>query len=143
MTPSIDRMADGYEPRFDIDMEVGRQGEIFITSVIDAMKAGASCEVKTDEKALQTGNIYVEFECYRLGQWRKSGIATTEAEVWAFVLGVAALCIPTDTLKVLARLRWHAGGVRECKRGSHPTKGVIIPIPWLLRQLANQSQGAA
>lgn len=140
---TVDRMADGYEPRFDIDMEVGRQGEIFITSVIDSLKDGASVETKTDVRALQTGNIYVEFECFRLGQWRKSGIATTEAEVWVFVLGVAALCIPTETLKVLARLRWHAGGVREQPRGSHPTKGVIIPIPWLLRELANQAKAAA
>ncbi len=140
---TVDRMADGYEPRFDIDMEIGRQGEIFITSVIDAMKGGASCEVKTDEKSAVTGNIYVEFECFRLGRWQKSGIATTEAEVWAFVLGSAALCIPTDKLKVLARLRWHAGGERECTRGSHPTKGVIIPIPWLLKQLGTSAQAAA
>lgn len=140
---TVNRMADGYEPRFDIDMEIGRQGEIFITSVIDALKGGASVEVKTDERALSTGNIYVEYLCLRSGVWEKSGLATTEAEVWAYVLGDSALCIPTSRLKELGRIRWKVKANRkECMRGSHPTKGVTIPILWMLRQMPQRAAEA-
>lgn len=130
-----DRLAKGYEPTFDIDAEVGRQGELFITSVVDAARS-ASIEVKTDERAASTGNFYVEFECLKRGQWTKSGIAITSCELWAFVLGDSAWVVPTSTLKELARVRRRQGHVKECMRGSHPTRGVIVPIAWMVRQMS-------
>lgn len=131
---TIDRLAEGYEPRFDIDAEVGRQGEIFIENVIDAVQR-ASVEVKTDVQALRTGNFYVEFECRRQGEWKPSGIATTSAELYAFVIGDSAWVVPTNLLKQLARDRWREGRVKECLRGSHPTRGVIVPIAWMVQQM--------
>lgn len=140
---TFDRFAEGYEPRFDIDSEVGRQGELFIGSVVDALRNG-SVEVKSDEVAARTGNFYVEFQCLIRGVWRPSGIATTEADMWAFALGSArfAVIVPTSLLKTVARDRYHAGHVRECMRGSHPTKGVTVPFRFLF-QWVNEHKGAA
>lgn len=135
---AADRLAHGYEPRFDIDSEVGRQGEIFIASVVDAIKNGASHEVKTDVQALRTGNFYVEFECLRRGRWEKSGIATTEAELWGFVLGESAFFVPTALLRDLARERHRQGRIKSCDRGSHPTRGVIVSIAWLISHLGER-----
>jgi hypothetical protein len=78
---AMNRMSEGYEPRFDIDLEVGRQGELFVARIVDSIAASRH-EVKTDEKALLTGNIFLEVQCLYRGRWERSGIARTEAEVW-------------------------------------------------------------
>lgn len=63
------RKADGYEPRFDIDASYGRQGELFVSSIIDAL-TGGSVEVKRDSRFAKTGNVYVEYECRKRGPGR-------------------------------------------------------------------------
>lgn len=136
------RFADGFEPRFDIDAAYGRQGELFIGSVISALRDG-SAEVKTDAQSLRTGNLYVEMRCWRRGQWRKSGLATTTAETWSFVLGTTglALVVAVDLLKSIAGDLWRAGRVAEERDGSHPTKGVLVPIARLINDA--RRRGAA
>ena len=47
------------------------------------MTGGDTIECKRDFKAHKTGNVYVEFEC----RGKPSGIATTEADYWVFVVG--------------------------------------------------------
>lgn len=139
-----DRMADGYEPRFDIDHEVGKQGELFVSDLIAALKS-ERVEVKTDLKAQKTGNIYVEFECKRRGTYVPSGISTTEAAVWVFVLdmGNLAVAISTHFLREIGRAAYKAGKVRECLRGSHPTRGVVIPVAELLSNGTMARKGVA
>lgn len=124
------RKADGYEPRFDIDAEYGRQGELFVSSIIDSLAKG-SVEVKRDSRFANTGNIFVEYECLRQGSWMKSGIATSEADTWVYVLGDSQVVIamPREVLKELALEMWrNPRNRREEKDGSHPAKGVIIPL---------------
>lgn len=123
-----DRMADGYEPRFDIDYEAGRQGELFVARAIDAMKDG-SAEVKTDDRAVETGNIYLEYECRYRGEWRRTGIATSEADLWCHVIGESIIVAPTSRVREVARFAGKFSQYRrELTRGSHPTRGVCIPL---------------
>ena len=126
------------EPRWDVDWAIGRQGEMFVTDVIAALRDGATVETKTDKRAADTGRLYIEYEC--LG--KPSGLRTTEAMIWAFVLGSGTLLfLPTDTLKRLARLAWRIPEFRvECARGSHPTRGVLIPLASLPKWLAHLEQ---
>jgi hypothetical protein len=128
-----DRHAEGYEPRFDVDYEYGHQGELFVGFVIEALKRDR-VEVKRDARYSQTGNFYVEYECRRNGHWCKSGIATSEAELWAFVLGDSGMCvvIPTQSLKELCRQRFRQRHVAAELDGSHPTKGVLVSASSLL-----------
>lgn len=130
-----ERLATGYEPRFDIDAEYGRQGELFVSSIIDSLRSG-SIEVKRDSRFAQTGNIYIEYECKsRSGEWRKSGIATSQAELWAFVLGDSStvVFIPTASLKELALSFWRNPKYRrEETDGDCPSKGIIIPVVSLI-----------
>lgn len=133
-----DRMADGYEPRFDIDLEVGRQGELYVAQVVDAMRAGASIEVKTDEAATKWQRVYLESSCLYSGQYRPSGLATTSAELWATVLAGDVLVVaPTWRYRYVGNKAAKRPVLRrELKRGSHPTKGVVVPLqhllPWLM-----------
>ena len=124
----MSRYADGYEPRFDIDNRYGHDGERLVGDVIQGMVTGCT-EVKRDGMFHKTGNLYVEYECHRRDGWHKSGIATTEADAWAFVLGESnvVICIATSVLKEIARDRYRQGHTAEETNGSHPTRGVLIP----------------
>ena len=117
------------EPRFDLDYARGRQAELWVQDLRAALQADR-VEVKHDERARETGNLYVEFECLKRGSYRPSGIAVTEAEAWVFVLENPHLAVVVSTvrLKELARASWRLGYRAECQRGDHPTRGVLIPI---------------
>lgn len=128
---SIDRLAEGYEPNFDIDAAVGRQGELFWRDVQKALADG-SAEVKTDEKALITGNVYLEYQCLRSGEWRPSGIATSSSEIWVHVIGTVAVSAPLWQIREVARKAYQNGCQKEMMRGSHPTRGVLISLRDLL-----------
>ena len=125
------RLSEGYEPRFDIDYAVGHQGEFFMSNVVDGWGTNR-VEVKTDERASQTQNLYFEYECCYGGQWRKTGIADTEAEYWVQIIGgrSLALVVPVEKLKELVRTKWRDDPQcrRDMMRGSHPTKGVAIRV---------------
>jgi hypothetical protein len=131
---TADRHSDGYEPRFDIDAEIGRQGELFVLDIIEGLK-NKSIEVKTDVRSQDTGNLYIEYECLRRGEWRPSGIATTESQLMAFVIGGSLLVVPTQIIKRVARSELHKGHVKAQTRGSHPTKGVIVPLCLLMLEV--------
>jgi len=135
-----DRQAEGYEPCWDIDAKFGRQGQLLVVSTIEAF-INDQVEVKTDAKCAHTGNLYVEYECWRSGTWKKSGIATTTANTWAFVIGPAVLVLPTTFLRDVALREWHKGRKGEEKNGSHPTKGALPRVSELVR--ACQPAGSA
>lgn len=132
-----DRLADGYVPNWDIDSAVGRQGEFYVLRIIEALKEGASIEVKTDDAASKWGRIYLERECLYGYEYKRSGLASTSAELWAQVVASdVAVIAPTWRYKQAARRAWKSPGLhKELKRGSHPTKGVVIPLSHLLTWL--------
>lgn len=134
---SADRLSDGYEPNFDIDLAFGKQGELFVKRIQDAL-ADQHAEVKTDAVALRTNNVYVEYQCLRRGRWTDSGIRTTTSTVWVFVIGVIAVAVPTDSLRSIVahywpKQSWH----RAEENGSHPTRGLCIPITLFIKAAAD------
>jgi hypothetical protein len=125
------RLAEGYVPTWDIDAEVGRQGELLTLDLIDALRNGASVEVKTDEKFTETGNAYFEYQCNYPGRgWEPSGLAIVQTELWVHVLGIGGgfLVLKVAALKVAARRLRDAGFKKACTHGSHPTRGVCAPL---------------
>jgi len=133
---TFDRLADGYQPDFDIDVEWGTQGELFVTDLVEAIKTG-SIEVKNDAKFERTGNVFVEYRCQRRDGWQLSGIATTKADFWAFVLhnNVTAVIVRTDKLKDAVRHLYRNENNRRPggQHGSHPTEGVLVSVAWLMQ----------
>lgn len=132
-----DRLSDGYVPNWDIDSAVGRQGELYVLRIIDALKGGASIEVKTDDAASKWGRVYLERECLYGNVFRRSGLATTSAELWAQVVASdVAIIAPTWRWKQAAKRAWKSPALhKELNRGSHPTKGVVIPLRSLIEWL--------
>ena len=105
---------------FRYDLKLGVIGEEYLASILQNKKI----EVKTDFKALKTGNVFVEYS----SRSKKSGISTTEAIWYAFILSNNLIClIKTDELKMLCRK--YIGTNRDIKGGdSNTSKGIILPI---------------
>lgn len=119
-------------PDWDIDKARGEEAEALIRRYRTAL-ANGSCEVKCDDQAARTGNVYVEYECQTAVGWRPSGIATTKAANYVFVLYDMRVVVwmPVWLLKNIARdptLKRITGG----SLGSHPTRGVLVPVDTLL-----------
>lgn len=129
----------GYEPRFDIDLTRGKVGEAKTAGLLDALHHGR-IEVKTDYGSNQTGNLYIEFEKEdRNGNWVPSGIATTEADAWAFAFADGIIFVDTDALKEIARQYYRSQhiGQRNGNEHSAGSRGILIPVDELATSLRN------
>lgn len=126
-----------YEPRWDVDLAHGLEGE----ALAELALGGARLEVKSDRRAQETGNVYVELFQRRAGteRWRPSGLSVTEAHAWAFVLNTEAglfVVVRTEALRQLARAiyRGEAPGRKARQmRGTHQTIGVLVKLETLVR----------
>ena len=120
------------QPNWDIDREIGAQAEIWVGDIRKALERG-TVEVKHETRAMHTGNLYVEYECRRRGVYQPSGIATTKAEAWVFVIAKdeLALVLATERLQELCS----SPGIRKAeeKDGSHPTRGYLLPMAFVVR----------
>ena len=127
------RQSEGYVPHFDLDLSIGKRGEKHALAIIDGIQNG-TVEVKTDERAADTGNLFVEFkQKARNGKWIDSGINKTTATFWCYVIygDDLALFVPTDVLRHYAeKHRWV-----EMPRGSNPTRGYLVPVADLVSYL--------
>ena len=108
-----------YNNDFKYDLKVGQVkekelGDVFSSSTI---------EMKYDLKALDTGNVYVEY----WSRGKKSGISTTESDYYCFAFGDTFHLIRTEDLK--SRCREFIGTDRDRRGGDNNTsKGILLPI---------------
>lgn len=111
---------------FDIDVVYGEVGENHVLSLLNGV---TKVEVKTDRIAHRTGNLAIEYASRGL----PSGIATTEADYWAFVIGdnKTVIFITTERLKELAR-RFYKAGHTVDGGDDNTSKIILIPINELL-----------
>lgn len=112
---------------FDLDLLHGKAREDAFAHILTR----ATFEVKSDAKARNTGNIFVEFRQHG----RPSGIATTKADWWVIEVNDDVwLVLPTERLKDAARLAWKQ---KRCARGGDfdAYEGALVPIHWLTQSL--------
>ena len=129
----------GYEPRFDIDLKRGKVGEDKTLDIVDAITE-SRIEVKTDYGVWKTGNLYIEYEKQdRKGDWVPSGIATTEADYWAFAFKDGAIFVETTRLKNLVARHLESGniGYRPGNARSAGSRGVKLPLDDLTSTLTS------
>ena len=107
------------ERNWDIDLETGEYGENKLFNIL----SGSKIEVKYDLLAYETGNIAVEYE----SRGKKSGISTTEATYWAFILEELdqIVIIETGRLKKLCKRYW---GNRITGGDKNSSKMVLVPL---------------
>lgn len=116
--------------RFDVQLEEGLAVEAWF---YEMTCGGDRFEVKHDQRAAETGNLYVEYEHDpgHTGNYQPSGIARTEADCWIFVLGEPAACfvgVATERLKGLARRAVRSNRIGHQRDGSCPTNGALVRL---------------
>lgn len=74
-----------YQPDFDHDFRKGLVGENLMNTFLKALE-GSTIETKTDSRAHETGNVYVETWHWRESedQAKVSGINISKADFWCF-----------------------------------------------------------
>jgi hypothetical protein len=130
-----------YEPRFDVDFARGKIGEDLVSALPDMFLSG-KLEVKTDSKAIKTGNFYVETwqKSYYSDEWKQSGINLSEADYWAFVIpqNMAAFIITQEALKELLnknRDTYREGSQPICTPETNASKGKLVPISDIVQKM--------
>ena len=115
------------QKNFDIDLRFGNDGESVVLSLLNG---GQKIEVKTDRLAHLTGNIAVEFRY----KGYPSGISTTEADYWAFVLfnHLRIIFIKINELKAIARECYKEGKIKN-GGDNNRSEMVLIPLTKLIK----------
>lgn len=121
--------------RFDVQLSEGLVQEGWF---YEMTCAGDRFEVKHDRRAQSTRNLYVEYEHDpgHRDEWQPSGISTTEADCWIFVVGDPVDCfigVATNRLKRLAAEAKTQGSTAKQPVGSCPTRGALVSIETVLR----------
>jgi len=118
------RKSDFSVTKFEKDLSYGKKHEKLV------MKSMENFELKTDRKAYQTGNVYVEFESRN----KNSGIRTSKSNTWIFKIVNAkdthlfSIHIPLSRLKKLVSKDY-----RVVPGGDNLTsKGYLVPIKDLI-----------
>jgi len=108
-----------YNNDFKFDLKVGQAKEQELGNILNEK----TIEVKYDLKALETNNVYVEYESRN----KPSGISTTKSDYYCFAFGLTYHLIETKILK--ERCRKYLNTTRDKLGGDNNTsKGILLPI---------------
>lgn len=109
------------DSNWDIDLRDGMVGESKIADLLHL----DTVEVKTDRRWIDTGNLYIETECWYVGDntWKPSGVRVSQATHWAFMLEDSVLMIPLYRLKEAV---WEIGKPVTCNIPPNPSRGYIV-----------------
>ena len=115
---------------WDIDLRYGKLGESKVADLLSLK----TVEVKTDRRWKETGNIYIETECYYVNDncWKPSGVRVSKASHWAFVLESSVLIVP---LHILHEAVWDSARPITCNIPPNPSRGYLITPAQLLEQV--------
>jgi len=111
---------------WDLDFRFGQEGEVAANALLTAPIE--TVEVKRDRRWKDTGNLYIETQCWSDDDprhWYASGLSVTKASHWSFVLEDMLLTIPTHKLKLAVEIY---GIPKEMNRPEYSTKGYLITV---------------
>lgn len=114
---------------FDIDNRRGQVGESLVGTFLEAL-GDARIEVKTDYRAWETGNVYIEtHQQLQSGEWVTSGINVTEAEFYCLAgpNGSGFITIETNKLKEIA-IASEKRSIASANINTNPTHGRIVKL---------------
>ena len=115
---------------FDLDFSYGQEGEQLVKELLTN---GKTVEVKRDRRWIETGNLYIETECWSdvMQSWYHSGINISKASHWSFVLEDSVVTVPIERLKFVVQ---KYGRKKEMNRPEYSTKGFLITVEDLFRR---------
>lgn len=112
---------------FAEDLKLGQEIEGEFAKVLLAV--GDSVEVKSDKRAHQTGNIYVELTY----KGNPSGINASKAEWWVYEISGRFIVMKREDLLLLVE---RAIAEKRTRRGGdfNMTTGALVPVEWLVHR---------
>lgn len=125
-------MTTGYRPQFDIDRPYGEAGEDTARHILGLSRA----RIEVKRKRRYDSRFYVEVaqDPGRRGQYKPSGVNTSTAEYWAFVIagtGIVVFLPRAHLLEHAIRIGYPAAE----RDGNNPTRGFTFDFERLLREL--------
>ena len=113
---------------FDIDLRFGEEGESYVKSLLNL----ETIEVKRDRRWKDTGNLYIEVWCWsdNKKEWYPSGLQTTKATHWSFVLEKMVITVPVEQL-IKAVKKY--GQAKECGIPPNFSKGYLLTTAELMQ----------
>lgn len=109
---------------FKYDLQLGKVAE----DVVGEIFTNKKLEVKRDFKAQETGNVFVEY----MSRGKKSGISTTEADYYVFVVSYTQMLF-IDTTKLKDLCRKYIGTPYDVRGGDDNTsKGILLATDELI-----------
>ena len=112
---------------FDLDLPHGLLGEQLGKELLFGIK---HVEYKRQDRAPRFGSLYIEtmHDPGARGLYQPSGLSTTDADYWGFVIGSFVFHVPT------VWLREQQGTCQAAAQpnGSCPTKGFKLPLRRLI-----------
>lgn len=123
------------DSNWDLDLRAGELGESRVADLLSL----DTVEVKTDRRWIETGNVYIETECYYVteGIWKPSGIRVSKATHWAFMLEDSTVIIPLHRLMDAV---YDVGRQIACNIPPNPSRGYLITIGQILEHLRQARQ---
>jgi len=114
-----------YNSDFKYDLDLGLLGEKLTIDILTNKKI----EVKTDYKALQTGNVFVEY----FSRGKESGISVSKSDWYCFIISNDNIIfIKTEKLKDLCRK--YLNTTKDVLGGDNNTSaGILLPLKELLQ----------
>lgn len=113
-----------YNNDFRYDLQVGQLGEQELSEILHHKRI----EVKKDLIAYKTGNVFIEYSSRN----KPSGISTSQAEYYAFILKDSIVLKDISSLKQLCRQYLNTS--RDVLGGdSNTSKGILLPIEKLIK----------
>lgn len=133
---------EGYQPDFDIDYRRGLVGEELVGSFLESV-AGSTIEVKTDYRAWDTGNLYIETFQEIRGEWVPSGLNISKADFYSFAgpTGEGFLTIPKDSLIDLVKAAGRPVHMQRSSATSRDTKGFLIRVADVVARILAPTKG--
>lgn len=130
-----------WNPDFDADFERGKVGEDLLNTFLADLNDGSKFEVKTDYRANETGNLYIETWQYRRddeSDKKESGINITTADYWCFASpsGDGFVMVKTDKLKELIRETNPKETRQPIANGkTNASIGRLVPVKDLIKKI--------
>lgn len=118
------------DSNWDLDLRAGLTGESRVADLLSI----DTVEIKTDRRWHETGNVYIETDCWYVGSqsWEPSGIRISKATHWAFVLEDAVLILPLDRLIKAVN---DSGTIIICNIPPNPSRGFLLKVTTLIEHI--------
>ena len=119
------------EPRWDRDYAYGVNGEL----AVDELRKQLTREDK--RKRRHDSQLYIEVEQnpFSSGNWRPSGIETTEADIWTFTVDDSDIVFVfgADVLRRAVAEARRRKVMQHYTPGSNPTRGYLLPVEQIVK----------